>query len=372
MTSLETVPFLDLKTLHAPIKEAFLEALSEAIDKAEFVGGSALESFEATFAEQCEIMQAIGLSSGTDALVLALRACGVGPGKRVVTVPNTFIATCEAITQAGGDICFVDIEPDTCLMDPDALARFFETGSADAVIPVHLYGQCADMDRIGKIAAHHGARVIEDAAQAHGARYRGRHAGSLAELGCFSFYPGKNLGSLGEGGAVTTNDADMAAAIRRLRDHGQSGKYVHQEEGFNARMHAIQARFLSIKLAHLETWNQQRRDLGQLYDQAFTGSPHIRPILIHPHNVTNRHLYVIHVENRDALAKHLAERGIQTGMHYPIPAHLQPCYMHLGFKRGDFPKAEASANQLLSLPLFPGMTEHQLARVVAALRDYYA
>jgi len=365
----DIVPFLDLKSLHKGLKPQLMEAISGIIDEAGFIGGPWLDKFEAQFSELAGSRRTVGVSSGTSALRLGLRAAGIKPGDSVITVPNTFIATTEAISQIGAKFVFVDVEPDTCLMDPNLLDRALDQSGAKAVLPVHLYGQCADMDAINTVAAHHGAVVLEDAAQAHGATYKGRAAGSLGIAAAFSFYPGKNLGAGGDGGAVTTNDEALAQTVAMLRDHGQKAKLVHELEGDNARLDAIQAAFLSIKLEHLENWNQDRRVIAEHYDRAFKNLERLTPVVIASHNVSSHHLYVIHVEQRDVLRDSLAKRGIMTGLHYPLPLHLQPCYQSLGGQKDDYPNAERSANTLLSLPIFPGMTMDQANRVIEAVLE---
>ena len=370
------IPFLDLVTPHRQLKGEIMDAIGAAMDTAGFIGGAQLTAFEAAFAAFCGTPDAVGVANGTDALRLALLALGVGAGDRVVTVPNTFIATTEAISQAGAAIDFVDIDPATCLMDPqqleDLLVRRFASGAAElrpkAIIPVHLYGQCADMDAINALARRFDLIVLEDAAQAHGATQKGRPAGSMGNAAAFSFYPGKNLGACGEAGAVTTADADVAARLRILREHGQREKYVHVVEGYNARLDAIQAAILRIKLRELPKWNALRRAAADRYDLAFAGIGNIRPVAVAKDNVACRHLYVIHVPDRDAVGAALKANGIGFGYHYPIPLHLQECYAGLGGCVGDFPHAEASCGTLISLPMFPGLTDSMVDRVVSVVR----
>lgn len=366
---MDVIPFLDLKSLNRELKPQMMEAVSDIIENAAFVGGPWLKEFEVRFASLAGAHHAVGVSSGTSALRLALRAAGVGPGDKVITVPNTFIATTEAISHVGAEIVFVDVQPDTCLMNPVGLELALQKSEAKAIIPVHLYGQCADMGLINTAAKRHGALVVEDAAQAHGATYKGGAAGSLGNIAAFSFYPGKNLGAGGEGGAVTTNDEVLANTVAMLRDHGQKEKFVHDLEGDNARMDAIQAAFLTIKLDYLEEGNRQRRIIADCYDKAFQNHPAVQPIKASPHSVSSCHLYVIHVEDRDDIRAAMAEKGIMTGLHYPVPLHLQPCYARLKHKEGDFPNAERSARTLLSLPIYPGLTEEQVTRVSDTLLD---
>lgn len=368
----ERVPFLNLPDLHGPLKEEILAMVSTALDSASFIGGPQVAAFEEEFASYCEISHCIGVSSGTDALRFALMALDVGPGDTVITVPNTFIATTEAISQVGAEIAFVDVDPDTVLMDPKALRRAAEDlqGKAKAVIPVHLYGQTADMDAINEVARDFGLKVVEDAAQAQGARYKGRVAGALADAAAFSFYPGKNLGACGEAGAVTTNSAEVAKKVSMIRDHGQAKKYHHDIEGYNGRLDAIQAGALRIKLKVLDDWNASRRTSSSAYDAAFTGFEKVTPVSIGEGNTPVRHLYVVHVDDRDALAAHLDERGVDSALHYPISLHLQDCYKGMGLGLGSFPVAEKSASSLLSLPMFPGMTDEQVQRVIEAVSEY--
>ncbi|OGR40282.1 MAG: hypothetical protein A2051_07735 [Desulfovibrionales bacterium GWA2_65_9] len=373
-----TVPFQNLALQHQPLRDQFLRAFGEALDTGTFIGGQQVLGFEDEFAAFCGAKACAGVGSGTDALRLALQALGVTTGDLVLTVPNTFIATTEAVSQAGARFAFVDVDQDTSLMDldrlEDELKRRFGSGRAEdrprAVIPVHLYGQCVDMNAVASLAARYEMLVLEDAAQAHGASQQGLSAGTLGHAAAFSFYPGKNLGALGEAGAVTTGDASVAATVRMLRDHGQSQKYHHRQEGANARLDALQAAFLRLKLRHLEPWNERRRTLARRYDAAFADLPWLRPVAIAPGNVPARHLYVIHTRGREALAAHLARHGVQTGLHYPIPLHLQQCYAGLNHRPGDFPVAERLAGELLTLPLFPEMTGTQLEHVIATVRQF--
>jgi len=376
----DSVPFLDLKGLHAPLKAQLMEAFSSAVDHAAFVGGAELKAFESEFAAFCGVKACVGVGNGTDALVLALQGLGLKPGFLALTVPNTFIATTEAVSMAGGRFAFVDVDSETSLMNTDLLteelARRFASPDRSqwpqVLIPVHLYGQCADMDAIVRLAEQYEMVVVEDAAQAHGASWNGRKAGTLGHAAGFSFYAGKNLGALGEAGAVTTGDPAVAERVAMLREHGQREKYVHKLSGGNHRLDAIQAAFLRIKLPHLEGWNQRRRDISGTYDAAFAACPRIRAVKIRPEAEPSRHIYVVHTPHRQALAEHLAARGIATGLHYPLPLHLQECYAHLGLGPGSFPVAERLASELLSLPLFPGMTAGQVKRVMDAVLEFGA
>jgi dTDP-4-amino-4,6-dideoxygalactose transaminase len=370
------VPFVDLPRQHRALRDELLQVMEEALASAAFIGGAAVERFEREFATYVGAADAVGVSNGTDALRLALQAVGVQPGQSVITVPNTFVATAAAISQAGARPAFADIDPDTCLMDPnrleDFLKRRFASGPKEgrpaAVVPVHLYGHCADLDAILPLAAKYGLKVIEDAAQAHGATCRGRAAGSMGDAGCFSFYPGKNLGACGDAGAVTVREAAVAARLRMLRDHGQRQKYVHEIEGYNNRLDAIQAGFLRVKLRRLDGWNEARRQVAACYDAAFAPLPAVRCVRSTPGNQSVYHLYVIHVAHRDVLLAGLRERGIIGGLHYPIPLHLQECYHRLGHRQGDFPCAEWSAAHLLSLPMYPEMVSDQVAAVIDAVK----
>ncbi|HUG79488.1 MAG TPA: DegT/DnrJ/EryC1/StrS family aminotransferase [Burkholderiales bacterium] len=372
------VPFVDLVAQHRALRKELIEVFSSALDRAAFVGGPMVEAFEADFGRFGGFRHVVAMSNGTDALRIALQAMGVGAGARVVTVPNTFIATTEAISQAGGTFEFVDIDPATCLMDPnrledhlkDAFGRRPKAERPACVVPVHLYGQVCDMDAIQSLAQRYQLKVLEDAAQAHGAAHRGRAAGTLGDAAAFSFYPGKNLGACGEAGAVVTGDASVAERARMLRDHGQSERYRHRLEGTNSRIDAIQAGFLRVKLRHLAAWNEARREIGARYDAAFFGIEGVRAVDVLPHCKPSRHLYVIHAERRDALRAFLRERGIQSGLHYPLPLHLQECYRGLGIGAGAFPHAEWSAARVLSLPIFPEMTHTQAQAVIRGVEQF--
>jgi dTDP-4-amino-4,6-dideoxygalactose transaminase len=382
------VPFLDLVTPHRDLRDELHAVLDAALDSARFVHGPMVEGFERAFAEFCETRFCVGMSNGTDALRLALIAAGVRPGDTVVTVPLTFIATAEAISQAGARLELVDVDERTYTMDPERLRTFLEedcdrepgtgrlvskrTGTpVTAIVPVHLYGQVADMDGITDLAARHGLIVVEDACQAHGAEYfqrkedRWYKAGSVGQAAAFSFYPGKNLGACGEAGAVTTNDEQVAERCKRLRDHGQTAKYYHDVEGYNARLDAIQAGFLHVKLRHLAKWNELRRRAAAVYDEAFADG---EGLIVRPEvpwwSRPVYHLYVVRVAARERVERQLAAAGIGTGVHYPTPLHLLPPYRHLGFKEGEFPVAEQTASQVLSLPMYPGISPLQQGRVV--------
>lgn len=373
-----TIPFLDLPAQHAALKQDLMQVFSDALDSAGFVGGFVVKAFEEEFAAFVGAKYSVGVANGTDALRLALVAMGV-KGSRVVTVPNTFIATTEAISQVGAKIDFVDIDPETCLMDPNRLEEHLKRRFAgprvdwpSAIIPVHLYGQCADMDAVISLARQYNLLVLEDAAQAHGATYKGKSAGTMGDAAAFSFYPGKNLGACGEAGAVTTNDPAIAEKVATLRDHGQKTKYYHAVEGCNGRLDAIQAGFLRIKLPHLARWNALRQQVADVYNSEFGGVGWMRLAKVLPHNVSSCHLYVIHARQRDQLQEHLKKNGIATGLHYPLPLHLQECYAHLELKRGSFPEAERSADELLSLPMFPELGLDRAWQVIDSVLAFEA
>lgn len=362
------VPFLDLKAHHAPLRDELAAAIQEVVDAAAFAGGPYTSRFEADFAGFCESPHAVGVGSGTDALWLALLALGIGPGDEVITVPMTFIATAEAISRTGARPVFVDIEETTYTMDPAALERAF-TQRTKAILPVHLFGQMAAMTPILEFARARGLAVIEDAAQAHGARYQGHPAGSLGTAGCFSFYPGKNLGAFGEAGAVVTPDAAIAERIRVLRDHGQIRKYHHAELGWNCRMDGIQAAVLQVKLRHLEANNARRRQHAARYAQALADLPGLVLPATAPDRTHVHHVFAIRVPDRDSFMRDLEARGIGCGIHYPVPVHLQKAYADLGHGPGSFPVSERCAAEFVSLPMYPELTTDQIDAVVEAVRE---
>ncbi len=385
------VPFLDLITPHAEMEEELLSVYKQALGTAGFIGGPMVQKFEGEFAGFCDAKYCVGVGSGTDALRFALMASGVKQGDTVITVPNTFIATTEAISQAGALIDFVDVDDKTCNMDVSKLSVYFETkcfidkmtgglvnkktsSPVTAIVPVHLYGQPVDMDPIMELAEKHKLLVIEDACQAHGAEYfskkenRWQKAGSIGHAAAFSFYPGKNLGACGEAGAVTTNNESIARTIRMIRDHGQSQKYYHDIEGYNGRLDAIQAGFLSVKLKHLSKWNDLRQTNARRYNELLAG---IEGVTIPFEPLWSKgvyHLYVIRTKQRDELQASLAKNNIFTGLHYPVPLHLQKAYLIKGHIKGDFPAAEKAAAEILSLPMFPGLTESQIGYVAENIR----
>ncbi len=361
------VPFLDLKAHHAPLRAELLTAIEEVIDTNAFAGGPFVAKFETDFAAFCEVPHAVGVGNGTDALWLALLALGVGPGDEVITVPSTFMATAEAISYCGATPVFVDIEAQTYTLDAARLEAAI-TPKTKAIIPVHLFGQMADMDAILAVAARHGLPVVEDACQAHGAEHRGRKAGSLGVAGCFSFYPGKNLGALGEAGAVVTRDPELKRKLQVLRDHGQSRKYHHAVVGWNARMDGIQGAALHVKLKHLNRNNARRRAHARQYDQLLAEVPGVLLPVEAAYARHVYHLYVVRVAHRDQVLHAMAERGIGCGIHYPIPVHLQEAYQSLGLRRGSFPVAERCADEFLSLPMYPELSSEQIEAVVAGLK----
>ncbi len=364
------VPFLDLKSQYLSIKDEIQEALNGVLEKTAFAAGPFAAQFEKEFAEFCGTKHAMGVGSGTDALWAALLAADVGPGDEVITVPDTFIATAEAITVCGGRPVFVDIEERTYNMDPARLETAI-TPRTKAVIPVHLFGQTADMDPIMAIARKHGLRVIEDACQAHGAQYKERRAGSIGDAGCFSFYPGKNLGAYGEAGAVVTNDDGIADRIRMFRDHGQQKKYHHALVGWNARMDGFQGAVLSVKLKYIDSWNASRRENAATYGVFLAGGANglIPPVEAY-YAKHIYHIYAVRVKDRDTLMDALGKKGIATGIHYPIPLHLTGAYRSLGYKEGDFPVAEKCAAEFVSLPMFPELTEEQIRYVADAIKEW--
>jgi dTDP-4-amino-4,6-dideoxygalactose transaminase len=359
------IPFVDLKAQVQSIRSEVLTAIDEVLNSTQFVLGSKVAEFEKGFAEYCEADHAIAVNSGTSALHLALLSAGVGPRDEVITVPFTFVATVAAVVYTGAKPVFVDIDPGTYTMNPELIKKAI-TPRTKVLLPVHLYGQPADMDPILEIARQHGLTVVEDAAQAHGAKYKGRRAGSIGDLGCFSFYPGKNLGAYGEGGAVTTNSSTYARKIRMLRDWGAEQKYVHQFHGFNYRMEGIQGAVLSVKLRYIESWTEARRRCARIYDELLSGSA-VRPPVVRPDCRHVYHVYAVRVPARDQLRSTLESRGVQTGIHYPIPVHLQPAYSELGYSSGDFPESEEAARKVLSLPMFPELSTAQQAEVASAV-----
>ena len=359
------IPYLDLPAQYRSIKAEVDAAVARVLDSAQYILGEEVGAFERDFARYCQAAECIGVNSGTSALHVALLAEGIGPGDEVITVPFTFVATASAICYTGATPVFVDIEPDFYTIDVSKIEAAI-TPRTRAIMPVHLYGQPADMDPILDIAKRRGLAVIEDAAQAHGAEYRGRRCGSLAEIAGFSFYPGKNLGAYGEGGAIVTTRADLAKTCRTLRNWGEETRYEHRLKGFNYRMDGIQGAILRVKLRYLERWTEQRRQVASWYaemlDPEIVRIPKARPDCRHVY-----HVYAIRSSERDRLREALTAQQIQTGIHYPIPIHLQPAHADLGYHAGDFPVAEQVAREVLSLPIFPEMTREQVAAVAAAI-----
>ncbi len=388
------IPFLDLVSPHQELKEELVGVFSHALETAGFIGGPMVEDFEKSFAKFSDAQHCVGVGSGTDALRFALMAAGVGPDDAVITVPNTFIATSEAISQCGALPRFVDVDEHTCNMDVNKLADYLAkhctqndangklvdkpTGRAiKVIVPVHLYGQMADMDAILELAEKYRLAVVEDACQAHGAEYfsrrenRWRKAGSMGLAAAFSFYPGKNLGACGEAGAVTTQDEHLAQKVRVLRDHGQVKKYYHEVEGYNGRLDSIQAGILRVKLRRLAEWNERRRECAARYNELFAGVSDLLTVPFEPSwSKAVFHLYVVQVPRRDEMMKHLANSGMGTGIHYPIPLHLQEAYKALGYRQGDFPVAEKLAPRILSLPMFPGLSSGQQDQVARQVLDF--
>jgi dTDP-4-amino-4,6-dideoxygalactose transaminase len=362
------IPFLDLKALHDPLQEEFQRGFAEVIESNAFAGGRFVEKFEQEFAEFCACKHAIGVGSGTDALWLAMLALDIGPGDEVITVSASFMATAEAITYCGAKPVFIEMDPLTYTMDPTKIEAAI-TPRTKAIVPVHLYGQMADMDPIMAIAQQHNLRVIEDSAQGHGAKYKGRTAGSIGDVGCFSFYPGKNLGALGEAGAATTQDAALAARIRMFRDHGQSKKYHHAVVGWNGRMDGLQGVALSIKLRHLAAGNAARREIAAIYDRELAGQSGIVTPTVAPERESVFHLYVVLVADRDRVLETMQERGVACGIHYPIPIHRQEAYASLGMEVGSLPLTEDQAIRALSLPMFPTLGETRALRVAETLKS---
>src|SRR5579872_3469117 len=359
------VPYLDLKAQYRSIKAEIDAAVSGVLESCQFVLGHEVANFEQEFAAYCGASECIGLNSGTSALHLALLAAGVGPGDEVITVPFTFVASVAAVLYAGARPVLVDIDPRSFTMDPAAIESAI-TPRTKVILPVHLYGQTANMDPILEIARRHNLIVIEDAAQAHGAKYKGRPTGSIGDIGCFSFYPAKNLGAYGEGGAVTTNNPNYAKQIRRLRDWGQEGKYRHVLRGFNYRMEGFQGAILRVKLRHLEKWTERRRAIAQTYNQLLSDmnveTPAEMPWARHVY-----HVYSVRSKERDALQAALLAEGIQTAVHYALPAHLQPAYADLGYSKGDLPESEKAAEEVLALPVYPELTDAQVRLVAQAI-----
>jgi len=361
------IPFVDLRAQYLSIKAEIDEAIARVLETSAFVLGREVEAFEAAFAEYVGAKFCVGLSNGTAAVQLAVMACGIGAGDEVIIPANTFFASAEGVSTAGATPVFVDADSVSYTIDPAKIEAAI-TPRTRAIMPVHLYGQSADLEPIWEIAAQHKLLVIEDAAQAHGSLYKGRRVGALSNAGCFSFYPGKNLGAYGEGGAVVTNDETVARHVRLLRDHGSERKYRHEIIGYNFRLEGIQGAVLNVKLRHLDKWNNLRRAHAARYNELLAGSrlklPREMPYARHVY-----HLYVVQTDKRDALQQRLSEAGVQTGIHYPIPVHLQPAYASMGHKLGDFPESERQAERVLSLPMFPELNDEQIKRVAEVINQ---
>jgi dTDP-4-amino-4,6-dideoxygalactose transaminase len=360
------VPFVDLRAQSHALRDAYHEVFESVTSRAAYVLGPECAAFEAAFAEYCGVSFCAGVSSGTDAVRLALQAVGVGPGDEVLVPVNTFIASAEAVSHCGATPVFVDCLAGTANLDPSLLERAI-TSRTKAVLPVHLYGQPADMDAVADVAARHGLAMVEDACQAHGATYKGRPCGSLGAAAAFSFYPGKNLGALGDGGAVTTSSNEAFEIVKLLRNHGERTKSVHEVVGYCNRLDNLQAGMLAVKLLHLPAWNEARRQAAARYDELLRHVPGVTPIAVRDDVVPVYHLYVVLVDDRDAVRAKLGEAGVDSGIHYPAPLHLQPAYAGLGYGPGSFPVAEAMAPRLLSLPMFPELTAGQQEYVAEQL-----
>mgnify|MGYP001027202682 CR=1 FL=1 len=363
------IPSVDLKAQYSSIKPEIDAAIQRVLDHAQFIQGPEVKSFEKAFAAACGAPHAIGVASGTAAIHLTLVALDIGPGDEVITTPHTFIATVEPICEVGATPVFVDIDPVTYNIAPGRIEQAI-TERTRALMPVHLYGQPADMEPILDIAQRHNLHVIEDAAQAHGATYHDRHVGLWGDAGTFSFYPAKNIGAYGDAGAIITRDASLAKRLRMLRDHGRKEKYIHVTRGFGERLDALQAAILAVKLTQLEAWVTRRRQIANMYRERLNGLPLILP----QESDGARHVYhqfVIRADHRDALRLHLKGAGVGTGIHYPLPLHLQPALRHLGYQKGDFPVAEAIAESALSLPVYPELTPDQIDTIVHAIRGFY-
>lgn len=369
------IVFCNLKAADAPFEREIREAIEAVLDAGQFINGSDVEKFEQEFAHFCGVKHCVAMNSGTAALHLILRAYGIGPGDLVVTVPNSFIATAEAIVHSGAKPIFVDIDPKTLTMDPQRLENLLKSSQGKhikAILPVHLYGLPADMESIVRLAKNFGVKVVEDACQAHGAKYKGKRAGSLADAAAFSFYPSKNLGAYGDGGGVTTDDPLLSERLLSLRNHGRSGKNSHRCVGYTERLDTLQAAILRVKLRHLQRSIDARRDLARLFTESFSDLPVATPPDVKGEREHVYHLYVLQSKKRDALLNHLKEKGVDADIHYPIPIPFQEAFDDLGHSEKDFPEAVWASQEILSLPLYPGMTSSQAKAVVAAVRSFFA
>lgn len=363
------VPFLDLKAQYNTIRTEIQTALNDVLENTAFAGGPFVAKFEKSFSEFCGCKHAVGVGNGTDALWLALLGLGVGKGDEVITVPNSFIATAEAISYCGAEPVFVDVDEKTYLLNHE-LVEAAITSRTKAIIPVHLFGQTVDMDPIMEIAKRHNLFVVEDACQAHGAEYKGKKAGSIGHAGCFSFYPGKNLGAYGEAGAVVTNDDALAGKIRVLRDHGQPQKYYHDAIGWNARMDGFQGAVLDVKLKYLPAWNEARRNHAGRYTALLSGINGVHPPAENGFGTPVYHIYAVRNQQRDDLMSFLAEKGVACGIHYPVPIHLQKAYAYMNLKEGSFPVAEKCAGEFISLPMFAELTDAQVDYVAECIKSF--
>lgn len=363
------IPFLDLQAMSAQVADEIFDRWQTIVDQSDFILGKEVSRFEQEFAEYCTCEHALGVASGLDALKLIFRAMDIGPGDEVITVANSFIASALAVSSVGATPVLVDMDDHDFLIDAHALEDAI-TSRTRAIMPVHLYGQAADMDPIMALARRYNLKVIEDACQAHGALYKGRKCGSIGDAAAFSFYPGKNLGAFGDAGAVTTNDAELADRIRMLRNYGSPRRYHHDELGENSRLDTLQAAVLSVKLQYLDVWNADRRRVALRYAEGLKDVPEVRLPLTNDYAGHVHHLFVIRAVRRDALVQYLQGRGIDCIIHYPIPIHLQKAYVSQGWKVGDFPVAEKAANEILSLPIYPTMTEGQVDEVVETVREF--
>jgi len=363
-----SIPLVDLKAQYRSVAEEMNAAVQGVMERGDFILGGEVTAFEEEFAEFCGAKHAVGLATGTDAIELGLRALGIGPGDEVITAPNSFVASAAAISFAGATPVFADVDPARYTMDPASIEKAI-TSRTKALLPVHLYGQPAEMGPLLEIAAKYRLRVVEDACQAHGAEYKGHRVGSLADIAAFSFYPGKNLGAYGDGGAATTNDPAVAEKLRMLRNYGQSRKYHHDFLAYNSRLDTIQAAILRVKLRRMDEWNDLRRTAAARYSELLR-SLRIAPPFVAPDSAHVFHVYVIRSNRRDELVEFLNERGIGAGIHYPVPIHLQQAYCELGYEPGAFPNAEAACREVLSLPLYPEITDEQIRTVCDALEAF--
>lgn len=364
------IPFVDLKSQYESIKEEIQETINKVISSSAFIGGSFLEQFETNYAKFCEVENCIGVGNGTDAIFIALKSLGLGQGDEVITAANSFIATSEAISSTGAKVVFCDVDENTFNIDTDLIEDKI-TGRTKAIVPVHLYGQPADMDKIMEIAKKYGLPVVEDCAQAHGARYKGKRVGTFGDVGCFSFYPGKNLGAYGDGGAIVTNNKVLADKMRMYANHGRSEKYNHEFEGVNSRLDGIQAAILDTKLNHLEDWLKRRNNNARLYNSKLEGIKEAIPPVISDEWDHIFHLYVIRVENREKLMDYLKGKGISVGIHYPIALPNLTAYKYLGHKPDDFPISSKLQGEILSLPMYPELSEPQIDYIVDSIKNFY-